>query len=235
MSLKDLASKHFGIELTAEQLDKFDQYQQLLLEWNQQINLTAIIEPYEVQVRHFLDSLSLFKFVELKEAMRVVDVGTGAGFPGLPMHIVMPSLHTTLLDSTNKKLKFLDTVIDTLNLHGVKTVHARAEDAAREQTHRENYDIVVARAVARLPVLLEYTLPYVRLGGYFVAMKGTTIYDEINDSNQALKILGGVVENVYEVNLPDVETTHYVTLIKKAQSTPSLYPRKAGIPTKSPL
>lgn len=235
MNLKDLTQQLVGIDLSDEQITKFEKYQQLLLEWNQQINLTAITEPEGVQVRHFLDSLSLLKFVAVKPNMHLIDVGTGAGFPGLPLHIVKPSLNTTLLDSTKKKLKFLDHVITELDLSQINTFHARAEDGAHDKSLREKFDLVTARAVARLPVLLEYTLPYVALHGYFIAMKGTTVYDEIEDSSNALKVLGGVVQAVHEMNLPGVDASHYLVVIEKIQSTPSLYPRKAGLPSKSPL
>lgn len=199
------------------------------------MNLTAITEPDAVVVRHFLDSLSIVKAVELKAGMRLIDVGTGAGFPGMPLHIMTPGLHTVLSDSTGKKLTFLAHVITELGLEHIGTLHARAEDAGHISHHRASYDVVVARAVARLPTLVEYLLPLAKVGGVCVAMKGSTAFEEAKDAAVASQKLGGEVGEIIEIELPDVVDKHYLVCIRKTGKTPGQYPRKPGVPTREPL
>ena len=233
--LQEHARELFGLSLTAEQLTQFDQYFDLLVDWNTRINLTAITEPDAVVIRHFLDSLSIVKAVELKSGMRLIDIGTGAGFPGVPLHIVTPGLHTTLSDSTGKKLTFLDEVITQLGLEHIKTLHARAEEAGHISHHRASYDVVAARAVARLPILVEYLLPLAKVGGVCVAMKGSTAFEEAKDATAACQKLGGEVGEITEIELPGVADKHYLVTIHKTSKTPGQYPRKPGIPSRDPL
>ncbi len=225
----------FAITLTPTQLDQFDAYTRELAEWNERMNLTAITEPGAVQVRHFLDSLSLVRAFKPREGLRLIDVGTGAGFPGLPLKITFPMLDVTLLEATGKKLLFLQHLIDQFQLTGVDTLHARAEDAGHTTGRRAAYDVVTARSVARLPTLLEYLLPLAKLGGRCIAMKGTTAEQEVADSRRALTLLGGRVQHIMPVELPDVPDKHYLIVIEKVTHTPSAYPRKAGLPAKEPL
>lgn len=233
--LQQMARDLFGLELTPEQIALFDSYYNELVAWNSHTNLTAIIEQEAVTVRHFLDSLSVVKATSIEAGMRLIDVGTGAGFPGLPLHIAVPDVTTTLLEATGKKTAFLDHVIQTLKLTKAKTLHARAEDAAHHSGHRAAYDLVLARAVARLPGLVEYLLPFAKVGGRCVAMKGATVFEEAEDSKKAIEILGGKLLNIETVELPGVADKHYLVVIEKIAKTPTQYPRKPGIPTRKPL
>lgn len=233
--LHQYARELFNLSLTAEQLALFDQYHQILVDWNTRINLTAITDPEGVMIRHFLDSLSVVKAVDLKSDTRLIDVGTGAGFPGVPLHIVTPGLYTTLSDSTGKKLAFLDHVIAALDLKQIHTLHARAEEAGHNSHHRASYDVVVARAVARLPSLMEYLLPFARVGGVCIAMKGATVFEEARDAASACRVLGGEIGEITEVELPGIADKHYLIAIHKISRTPAQYPRKPGIPTRDPL
>lgn len=234
--LKELlvsGAAEFNVNLTDDMVDNFFSYMSLLKEWNSKMNLTAIEEDRGVIIKHFTDSLSILPFVEDKE-LTLVDIGTGAGFPGVPLKIVRPALSITLADSLQKRLIFLDEVIKSLKLRKISTVHGRAEDLGQDKNHREKYDIAVARAVAGLPVLLEYCLPFVRPGGIFIAMKGSDI-KEVQDSKKALSILGGEIVEVKSINLPFTDNERNLIIVKKFRHTPTGYPRKAGKPSKNPL
>ena len=232
--LKD-ATEKYGISLSDEQLDQFDMYYQLLVEWNEKINLTAITEPREVAIKHMVDSLSCWRADLFEADIAVIDVGAGAGFPGIPLKIYRPDIKLILLDSLNKRIKFLQTVVDELGLENVKCIHARAEEAARNKALREKFDLVVSRAVARLPVLAEYCLPFVKTGGIFAALKGMKFAEEATDAKKALSVLGGSQPECVEIKLPYLEDKRAVIYIKKEKSTPKAYPRKAGTPDKNPL
>ena len=235
MNLKTYAAELFGLDLDAEQLQRFDRYTDELLKWNSHTNLTAITEPSAVLIRHHLESLSVLSAVKLQKGMRVADVGTGAGFPGIPLHIAVDGLYTTLIESTGKKTDFLKHVVESLGLKRVLTINARAEDAGHLPHQRGTYDIVIARAVARLPILLEYLLPLAKIDGLCVAMKGITAREELESSATALETLGGVAEDIREINLPDVPEPHYLVIVRKVHQTPNTFPRKPGIPAKKPL
>jgi 16S rRNA (guanine527-N7)-methyltransferase len=233
--LRQQARALFGLSLTDEMLAAFATYAAELQAWNERINLTSIITPEGIRTRHFLDSLSILTLPALPENPRLIDVGTGAGLPGLALKIVRPTWHVTLMDSTAKKLKFLEALSAQLALTGLRTLHARAEDAGQSSRHRQAYELVVARSVARLPTLLEYLLPLCKLGGLCIAMKGETLAQELNDSARALKTLGGETLLTQAIHLPDVEGAHYLAVFRKVRPTPPPYPRKADIPRQSPL
>lgn len=229
------AAEEYGISLSETQLQQFDCYQELLVEWNQKMNLTALTEPKDVAIKHMIDSVSVYDEKWFSEGMSVIDVGTGAGFPGLPLKILCPSLKVTLLDSLNKRVKFLETVVSELGLSDIVCVHARAEEAARQKQYREKFDAVVSRAVARLPILAEYDLPFVRVGGFFAAMKGAKYEEEAEEAKKAVKLLGGGEPVLREIKLPGLEDKRGIIYIRKEKKTPSVYPRKAGTPEKNPI
>ena len=221
------------LSFTEEQLAHFTRYYELLVETNKVMNLTAITEPEEVAVKHMVDSLLAYE--DGMQGKTLVDVGTGAGFPGVPLKIYCPSLKVTLVDSLGKRLRFLDQVIDELGLKGIRCEHLRAEDAGRSKKHREQYDYVTARAVARLSVLSEYCLPLAKKGGQFIALKGSRFAEEIEEGEAAVKILGGKIISAEPVKLPGLDDGRAIIKIAKIKATPAQYPRKAGTPEKQPL
>lgn len=223
-----------GLTFTDLQLEQFTKYYEMLVETNKVMNLTAITEPEEVAVKHMIDSLLAFDKKYFPGKL-LADVGTGAGFPGVPLKIYCPELKVVLIDSLAKRLKFLNSVIEELGLKNIECVHLRAEDAGHSAKHREKYDIVTARAVARLSVLAEYCLPLVKPGGKLVALKGSKYKEEIADSGNALKILGGKLDKAVEVKLPGLDDGRAIVTVNKIKNTPKAYPRKAGLPDKQPL
>ncbi len=234
-TLTEEAAAVLDLTLSPEQEAQFDQYARELAVWNVHTNLTAIIDLDGVRLRHFLDSLTIIKAVPMPPGSKVIDVGTGAGFPGLPLKMVCPDIQLTLLEATGKKVAFLQHLTDLFKLDNVINIHARAEDAAHDSAHRAAYDLVVARAVARLPSLIEYLLPFAKVGGLCVAMKGRTAQDEAADSGNALAALGGRIKGIETFQLPSVEDPHHLVIIEKIAPTPREYPRKPGIPTRNPL
>lgn len=229
------ASLEAGIDLTENQYNQFIEYMKLLQEWNEKINLTAITEDEEVIKKHFIDCIKAFKSDAVKSAKTVIDVGTGAGFPGLPIAIMNPNINVTLLDSLNKRINFLNTVVAKLQLKNVVTIHSRAEDGARKVELRENFDVATSRAVANMAVLSEFCLPYVKLNGYFVALKGPAIDEEIREGKKAIETLGGELESIIEVNIEKSDLKHNIVEIKKIRKCPKIYPRKAGSINKKPI
>lgn len=234
--MKDLiinGSEKLNIPLDEKQVNQLLDYADILREWNEKINLTAITDDEGIATKHFLDSLTALQTGFVKG--KVIDVGTGAGFPGLVLKIAKPEISLTLLDSLNKRIVFLDDVCKRLGIDGVKTVHARAEDGGRDRQYRGQFDTVVSRAVARLSVLSEWCIPFLREGGYFLALKGPLADEELNDARRAIKILGGKIEDVIEADIPFTDLKHKIIIIKKVGQTPLKYPRKSGIATKSPI
>ena len=225
--------KELNIELSEKQLNQFYNYMNILIEWNKVMNLTNITEPEEIIQKHFVDSLTILK--SIKENDSIIDVGTGAGFPGIPIKIVFPETRITLLDSLNKRIKFLEEVINKLELKNIETIHGRAEEVAHNKKYREKYDIAIARAVAPLNVLSEYLLPFVKIGGYAICMKGVKGKEEAEEGKNAIKILGGEITSSREFNLPNTEMARTIIEIEKIKNTEKKYPRKAGTPTKMPL
>ena len=224
-----------GIKQDQNQLERFHKFYQLLIEWNKVMNLTGITEYEDVVEKHFVDSLSIIKAIDLSRIHTVIDVGTGAGFPGIPLKIAFPHLRVVLLDSLNKRIKFLDEVISQLGLTEIRTIHGRAEEYARKEEYREQFDLCVSRAVANLSTLSEYCLPYIQVGGMFVPYKSDEIDDEVEQSKKAVRILGGNIKKVMKFELPGTDIHRSFVLIHKEQHTQKKYPRKAGIPAKEPL
>ena len=223
-----------GRLFSTEEYDKFIRYMELLKEWNEKVNLTAITEDQEIITKHFIDSLKTFKFRPLEEAESIIDVGTGAGFPGLPIKIVNPQVKLTLLDSLNKRLNFLKEVVTELKLEDVKFIHSRAEDGGRNPELREMYDIAVSRAVGNMTLLSELCLPYVKVGGYFIALKGPAVEEEVNEAKHAISLLGGKLEEIMEVEIEGTDLNHKLVIIKKIKNTPNTYPR-SSLAIKKPL
>lgn len=221
-----------GIDFSQESIDRFLKYMELLKDWNKKINLTAITEEKEIIIKHFIDSLTINKFI--KDNDKVIDIGTGAGFPGIPLRITK-NINLTLLDSLNKRVIFLNNVINQLKLDNVECIHGRTEEMAKLKKYREEYDISTARAVARLNVLAEYCLPYVKIKGLFICMKGPDIHSEIEEATKAIDILGGKIEKVEELILPGTDIKRTIIVIKKIKKTPEIYPRKAGKPSNEPI
>lgn len=224
-----------GLNLSSQQLALLERYAHLLDQWNDRYSLTAIHDPEMVRVKHFLDSLSAFLVLRNTSVTRVVDVGTGAGFPGLPLKIFYPQIQLTLVESIEKKARFCEHVVQQLALEGVEVVRERAERLGRDPQFREQYDWAVARAVALMPILMEYLLPMVRVGGYALAMKGDSAPAEAHSADNALNLLGGRLQRLHPVTLPGVVEQRYLVVIDKVATTPEKYPRRVGIPAKRPL
>ncbi|EGO65079.1 16S rRNA (guanine(527)-N(7))-methyltransferase RsmG [Acetonema longum] len=229
------AAAEYGLQLATGQLEAFTMYYQLLIEWNEKMNLTAIREPEEVAVKHMVDSLTCYDPKYFPTGCRVMDVGTGAGFPGLPLKIFRPDIKLTLLDSLNKRLLFLQEVVQRLDLTGTVTVHSRAEEGARQPKYREQFDVALSRAVARLNVLTELCLPYVKTGGHFIALKGAQYQQETEEAAAAIRVLGGRLAETRPVTLPGLPDSRAVIYIKKIKPTVAAYPRRPGQPEKKPL
>ncbi len=224
--------KEIDIVITEKEIKNLYQYMKLMLEWNKNVNLTAITDEKEVIIKHFIDSISINKYI--KEANNVMDVGTGAGFPGIPLKILNEDTDFILVDSLNKRINFLEEVKKELSLNKLKLLHARAEELAKDKEYRENIDIVISRAVARLRILVEYMLPFLKENGLCICMKGPNIEEELEESKKALDILGGKIEDIEHIILPG-NLERNIILIRKIRETPGRYPRKAGIPVKQPL
>jgi 16S rRNA (guanine527-N7)-methyltransferase len=224
-----------GLELGLEFQRAFSLYADELLAWNEHVNLTAITAPEDIEMRHFLDSLSVSLAVPFTPGLKVIDIGTGAGFPGLPLRLIYPHIELALLEATAKKTEFLKHIVNRLKLANVRIITARAEETGQDLNERERFDVALARAVAQLPVLAEYLLPLCKIGGRCVALKGETAAAESQQAEHALRVLGGRVEKIISVELPQVPETHFLVVIEKVAATPPQYPRRPGIPSKRPL
>ena len=225
--------KELNIELSEKQIKQFYDYMNLLTEWNKVMNLTAITDPKDIIIKHFIDSLTVLEYIDKNGS--IIDVGTGAGLPGIPIKIAYPETKVVLLDSLNKRINFLNEVINKLELENIKTIHGRAEDYGRDKNFREKYDTAIARAVAPLNILLEYLMPYVKVNGKCICMKGSNIEEELKNSKNAIHILSGKLLNERNFALPNTDIERTIIEIKKEKSILNLYPRKAGIPSKKPL
>lgn len=237
MSLLRELAHSFALDLTAAQLAAFVRYQELLFEWNAKFNLTAITEPSEIEIKHFADSLSVtlaFDAEQRAVSQKLIDVGAGAGFPGVPLALAFPHWRVTFLEATGKKVSFLNELKSQFPIPNSQAIHSRAEDLAHNPKHREQYDVAVARAVAPLPTLLEYMLPFVRVGGIVIAQKGREVDEEIRAADRAMNMLGGRLREVIPVSLPNVDARHLV-VVEKISATPKEYPRRAGVPERNPL
>lgn len=221
------------IELDDSKIKKFYNYMLLLIEWNKKINLTAITDEKEIIIKHFVDSASVYKYIKTNKA--ILDLGTGAGFPGIPLKIINEDFNITLVDSLNKRINFLNEVINKLDLNNIELIHSRAEDLANNENYRENFDMVVSRAVAPLNVLVEYTLPFIKVGGKLVSMKGSNAEEELKLAEKSINVLGGTFNKIEKIKLPELDDKRNIIIIDKIKSTPKQYPRKAGTPSKSPI
>ncbi len=229
--LTTIASK-MNIEINEKKIDEFYSFMNLLIEWNKKVNLTAITNPKDIIIKHFIDSLTINKYIN--NCANIIDVGTGAGFPGIPLRIVNENLEVVLVDALNKRINFLKEVIEKNNFNNVKLIHARAEDIGKDNQYREQFDIAVSRAVANMNVLSEYLLPLVKINGICIFMKGSNI-EEIDNSKKAIDVLGGKIVKLDEIVIPDTDITRNIIIVKKIKNTPNRYPRKSGIPIKSPI
>lgn len=227
--------RYFGIELNEKQIWQFGRYYDLLTEWNQVMNLTAITDFEEVMQKHFVDSLAAVKCMEIEKTKTLLDVGTGAGFPGLPLKMIYPQLKVVLLDSLNKRIRFLDEVVDKLGLTDVETIHGRAEDFGKRAEYRETFDVVVSRAVSNLASLSEYCIPFVKKGGYFISYKSGNVEEEAEQARKAVYVLGGKQKMIEKFSLPESDMERSLVVIEKIAGTPKKYPRKAGTAVKDPI
>lgn len=226
---------NIGITLTDRQKDQFERYYEMLVEWNKVMNLTGITDYDEVNLKHFTDSLTLVRSVDMDSISSLIDIGTGAGFPGMPVKIAFPHIKVVLLDSLNKRIKFLNAVIEELELENVKTLHGRAEDYAKKEEYREKFDICTSRAVANLSTLSEYCIPFIKTGGRFISYKSAESGEEIEESKKAIEILGGKIVKTDKFLLANTDIRRALVVIRKERNTPKKYPRKAGVPAKEPL
>lgn len=227
--------EQIGIVLTKIQKEQFIQYYKMLIEWNQVMNLTGITDYEEVNLKHFVDSLTIVRVKNMNQVSSLIDIGTGAGFPGIPLKIIFPHIDMILLDSLGKRVKFLNSVVDSLKLRQINAFHGRAEDYARKSEYREKFDICVSRAVANLSTLSEYCIPFVKKGGKFISYKSGTSDEEIRGSEKAIEILGGKIEKIDKFYLPNTDIGRALVVIQKEKNTPGKYPRKSGIPAREPL
>ncbi len=234
LMLNEMADK-LQIDLTDRMTRQFDEYYNILIEWNKVMNLTGITEYEDVIVKHFIDSLSVVYAIDMNTVETMIDIGTGAGFPGIPLKIAFPDIRVTLLDSLNKRTRFLSAVIDKLELKNIEVFHGRAEEYARIKQHREMYDLCVSRAVSNLSILSEYCLPYVKKDGFFISYKSGDIEEELNNSKNAINMLGGQILDVFQFELPGTDIHRALVLIKKVCHTEKKYPRRTGMPAKEPL
>ncbi|PJI08365.1 MULTISPECIES: 16S rRNA (guanine(527)-N(7))-methyltransferase RsmG [Clostridium] len=233
--IMSLECKKTGLELTEEKYNKFMKYKELLQEWNKVMNLTAITEDEEIVKKHFIDSIKVFEVKYMNKAKKVIDVGTGAGFPGIPIAIMDENIQVVLLDSLQKRVNFLDEVIKQLDLKNIRTVHGRAEDFGANKEYREKFDIVVSRAVANMSVLNEFCIPFVKISGYLIALKGPVVNEEISQAKKSISVLGGKLDEVINVEFENEDFKHNLVVIKKEKATPKKYPRKAGKVSKNPI
>ena len=227
MEIKEL------MNIDEEKAKKFQKYKDLLLEWNNKINLTAITEENEIILKHFIDSCTILKYIE--DNQKIIDIGTGAGFPGIPLKIMNESLKITLVDSLNKRVNFLNEVISELKLENIEGIHSRAEDLGRDNNYREKYDVATSRAVANLSTLLEYLMPFVKVNGICICMKGPNIEEELNEAKKAINELSGKLEGVYNFKLPNSDIERNIIIVRKVDKIKLKYPRKAGMPAKEPI
>ena len=235
LTVLEQGCEQIGISLNEEQKQQFIAFYEYLVEKNKVMNLTGITEFQEVLVKHFLDSLACVKAVDMKKVTTVMDIGTGAGFPGVPLKIAFPHLEACLLDSLKKRVNFLEETFTLLKLQNITAIHGRAEEFAKNKSYRETYDLCVSRAVSNLATLSEYCLPYVKVGGKFISYKSGTVQEEAEQAEKAVRILGGKIQDVVYFNLPDSEIQRSLVVIEKIKPTPGKYPRKAGTPLKEPL
>ena len=235
LTILEEGCKELGITLDENQKKKFTDFYEYLVEKNKVMNLTGITEFQEVLIKHFLDSLACVKAVDMSRIKRIMDIGTGAGFPGVPLKIAFPHLEACLLDSLKKRVNFLEETFQMLKLENITAIHGRAEEYAKNKQYRETYDLCVSRAVSNLATLSEYCLPYVKTGGYFISYKSGTVQEEVEQAQKAVKILGGKIQDVVYFQLPDSEIQRSLVVIEKIKATPGRYPRKAGTPLKEPL
>jgi len=224
-----------GFKYDETTVHRFDEYREILVERNKVMNLTSIVEKEEVEIKHFLDSIACITDEIEDSNIKIIDVGTGAGFPGLPIKILYNNISLTLLDSLNKRINFLQEVVEKLELENVTCIHGRAEDFGKDSNHREHYDITVSRAVADLSILAEYCLPFVKIGGYFISQKSKKVNEEVESADKALEVLGGKVEKIIPIKVPNLDAERYLVVIKKIKETPEKYPRRSGMPQKKPI